>query len=70
MPSGRVALSITPTVVEAGVPALGVMLVIAVLALVLGILALWLSRRHTRRDATRAEQGRPPPPDPDRPPRP
>ncbi|WP_111766701.1 hypothetical protein [Nakamurella deserti] len=40
-------------VVAAGVPALGTMLVIAVLALVLGLAALWLARRHTRREADR-----------------
>ncbi len=48
-------------VVSAGVPALGTMLVIAVAALVLGLLALWLSGRRTRREqAQPAEtQGQP-----------
>ena len=37
----------------AGLPALGTMLVIAATALVLGLGALWLSRRHTRREQRR-----------------
>ena len=43
----------TDTVVMAGLPALGTMLTIAIVALVLGLGALWLSRRHTRREAER-----------------
>lgn len=42
-----------PVIEEAGIPALGTMLVIAGVALVLGLLALWLSRRHTHREAAR-----------------
>ncbi|MEO5834358.1 MAG: hypothetical protein ABJA16_06260 [Nakamurella sp.] len=55
----------TPLVVQAGIPALGTMLVIAGVALVLGLVALWLSRRHTRREAARQS-----PADGDDPPRP
>jgi nitrate reductase gamma subunit len=37
-------------VVAAEVPALGIMLAIAGLALLLGLIALWLARRRTHRD--------------------
>lgn len=51
----------TDTVVMAGLPALGTMLTIAIVALVLGLGALWLSRRHTRREAEQQpdDSGRP-----------
>ncbi len=60
----------TDTVVAAGLPALGTMLTIAIVALVLGLGALWLSRRHHDREVERhreAERHRshtddPPPP--------
>lgn len=42
-------------VVQAGIPALGTMLVIAAIALVLGLIALQLSRRHTRRETAERE---------------
>lgn len=52
----------------AGIPALGTMLVIAGVALLLGVVALWLARRHTRRErAVQDEEARraeaTPPPD-------
>lgn len=43
--------------VAAGVPALGLMLIIAGVALILGLGALWLSRRHTHRERAAAQDG-------------
>jgi hypothetical protein len=48
----------TPVVIAAGLPALGTMLFIAGVALVLGLVALWLSRRHTDREAARLARSR------------
>lgn len=45
-------MTTTSTLLAAGLPALGTMLVIAATALVLGLGALWLSRRHSRREHT------------------
>ncbi len=60
-------------VVLAGVPALGTMLAIAGIALVLGLVALWLARRHSRtehRAHSGREVGRPTPGDRSGPPPP